>query len=61
MILQFRNDSGQVLASSELLNFQTSRDVNQGWSRLEVSYTPATSGWYRVYAIQRNASAFWRL
>ena len=58
MILQFRNDSGQVLASSELLNFQTSRDVNQGWSRLEVSYTPATSGWYRVYAIQRNASAF---
>ena len=58
MILQFRNDSGAVLAASELLNYQTSQEINNGWTRLEVSYTPDSSGWYRIYAIQRNASAF---
>ena len=55
MLLQFCNDSGAKLKESELINYNTSIDINGGWTRLEVSYTPEVSGWYRVCAVQRNA------
>lgn len=55
MLLQFCNDSGATLKESELINYNTSIDINGGWTRLEVSYTPEVSGWYRVCAVQRNA------
>lgn len=56
LVLQFRNTSGSVLAESELLDFATTKEINDGWSRLEVSFKPTSTGWYRVYAVQKNAA-----
>ena len=58
LVLQFRNTSGSVLAESELLDFATTKEINDGWSRLEVSFQPTSTGWYRVYAVQKNAGGY---
>lgn len=56
LVLQIRNTSGTVLKESERLDYATTEAINKGWSRLEVSYKPSTTGWYRIYAVQKNAS-----
>ena len=58
LLLQFQTTSGGKLAASEVLGDSTSTAVNDGWTRLEVSYTPASSGWYRVCAMQQNAYGY---
>ncbi len=58
LFLEFCNDSGSVLAASHALDYKTTSEIADGWTRLEVSYTPQTSGWYRLCALQRNAGGY---
>lgn len=56
--LSFQNSSGTDVAESNRLNYATSNQVENGWTRLEVTYTPQTSGNYRVSANMKNAAKF---
>lgn len=56
--LSFQNSSGTDVAESNMLNYATSNQVENGWTRLEVTYTPQTSGNYRVSANMKNAVKF---
>lgn len=56
--LSFQNSSGTDVAESNRLNYATSNQVENGWTRLEVTYTPQTSGNYRVSANMKNAATF---
>lgn len=56
--LSFQNSSGTDVAESNMLNYATSNQVESGWTRLEVTYTPQTSGNYRVSANMKNAGKF---
>lgn len=56
--LSFQNSSGTDVAESNMLNYATSNQVESGWTRLEVTYTPQTSGNYRVSANMKNAAKF---
>ena len=46
------------MAESNRLNYATYIQVDSGWTRLEVTYTPQTSGNYRVSANMKNAAKF---
>ena len=46
--LSFQNSSGTDVAARNKLNYATSNPVGNGWNRPGVSYTPPTSGNYRV-------------
>ncbi len=58
MSLYFATTGGGALASSQVVDYNTSKEVSGGWTRLEVSYTPSSTGWYRVGVTLRNAGAY---
>lgn len=54
--LEVRNGSGTILARSPVLNSATSNMIDDGWTRLEVSVTPAANGTYTLAAYTRNVT-----
>ncbi len=59
MILSFRDSTGTTtLVESKVLDYATSTKIESGWTRLQVSFTPKTSGNYRIAASLRNASEY---
>ena len=59
MTLSFNDSTGtEVLAESKLLDYATSTKIESGWTRLQVSYRPKTSGNYRICATLKNASEY---
>ena len=56
--LYFATNGGGALANSQIVDYNTSKEVAGGWTRLEVSYTPSSTGWYRVGVTLRNAGAY---
>ncbi len=59
MTLSFQDSTGtETLAESKALDYATSTKIESGWARLQVSYTPLKSGYYRVSANLRNASEY---
>lgn len=56
--LSFQDGGGDILAESGLLDYATSDEVEGGWSRLEVTFTPDTSGTYRVAANVNNSGRY---
>ena len=59
MILSFRDSTGTTtLVESKVLDYATSTKIESGWTRLQVSFTPSTSGNYRICAALKNASEY---
>ena len=54
--LRFMNSTGTELVASRRADYVTQDDIAGGWTRLEVSYIPNTTGWYRVGVILKNAA-----
>ena len=51
----FTNTSGTVLARSPMVNVVTNSSLESGWQRVFATYTPSTTGTYRVAVYQQNA------
>lgn len=58
LTLSFQDNNGAVLAESDPLDYVTTATIESGWSRLQVSFTPETSGMYRVAANLKNAASY---
>ena len=56
--LAFLNTSNSVLAEGQRVTYSTNPDIEDGWQRVYVTYTPASSGNYRIAAIQENAYTY---
>ena len=46
--LAFLDSSGNTLKASDAITYQTSADIDHGWERVSVSYTPSSSGTFGV-------------
>ena len=55
LYIAFMDTSGNILASSERIVAVTNSEIEDGWQRVHVTYTPTTTGTYRVAAIQEDA------
>lgn len=48
--LSIRNSSGEEQKSSRLINYKTDTAIDAGWERIELAYTPSSSGVYQLAA-----------
>ena len=55
LYIAFMDTSGNILASSERVTAVTNSEIEDGWQRVHVTYTPSKTGTYRVAALQENA------
>jgi YD repeat-containing protein len=51
----FLNSSGTEVATGDKVTYQTSDNIESGWQRVYVTYTPKTAGTYRCVAMQSDA------
>ena len=55
LYVAFMDTAGNILAAGDRVVAVTNSEIENGWQRVHVTYTPKTTGTYRVAAIQENA------
>ena len=53
--MRFLNSGNTEVAKGTILQYRTDPAIDNGWQRLSVTYTPASSGTYRIQLLWRNA------